>query len=152
MRPARARTWGQRLTLPSEAMRVDKWLWAARFFKTRQLAVDAIENHRVEVNGQACKPGRAVKPGDCLALRQPDGRREFVLVALASHRGPASAARLLYQETQASAQAAAQAAERRRLSPEPAASIEHGRPTKRDRRDLVRWDRWSATWPSEPGP
>lgn len=132
-----------------EAMRLDKWLWAARFFKTRQLAVEAVERHRVQCNGQACKPGRDIRPGDQLQLSQAGWTREVEVLGLSLQRGPAPIAQQLYRDTPASLAAAAAAAERRRLQPEPAASIEQGRPTKRDRRDLERWERWSAALPED---
>ncbi len=133
-------------------MRLDKWLWAARFYKTRQVAVEAIERHRVEVNGQPCKPSREVRLGDCIRLQQPGWWREVELLGLSFQRGPAPVAQLLYRDTPDSLHANAAAAERRRLSPEPASSIEQGRPTKRDRRQMdalqqsPAWDRWTAEW------
>ncbi|MBH9553467.1 RNA-binding S4 domain-containing protein [Inhella gelatinilytica] len=126
-------------------LRLDKWLWAARFFKTRALAVEAIDRQRVRVNDQPAKPSRDVRPGDRIALTQPGWVREVEILALSLTRGPAPVAQLLYRETEASLRAAAEAAERRRLAPEPAASIEQGRPTKRDRRALQDWDRWSVS-------
>lgn len=135
------------MSQPSEAMRLDKWLWAARFFKTRQLAVEAVERHRVTVNGQACKPSREVRVGDRIGLQQPGWLRVVEVRGLSLQRGPAPQAQQLYADTADSLRDAAAAAERRRLSPEPAASIEQGRPTKRDRRQLQDWDRWSAALP-----
>lgn len=126
-------------------MRLDKWLWAARFFKTRQLAVEAIERHRVRVNGQACKPSRDIKPGDRIGLQQPGWWREVDILGLSLQRGPAPVAQALYQDTPDSLQAAQQAAEARRLAPEPARSQTQGRPTKRDRRRLDEWDASSGT-------
>lgn len=133
-------------------MRLDKWLWAARFYKTRQLAVEAIERHRVQINHQHAKPSREVRAGDLLQITQPGWVREVAVVGLSAHRGPASAAALLYRDTPESLRASAAAAEARRLSPEPAASLTQGRPTKRDRRELdglrdapPAWDRWSAS-------
>lgn len=130
--------------------RVDKWLWAARFYKTRALAVQEIERGRVAVNGLACKPARELKPGDVVALRQGPVQRELVVRALSAQRGPASVAQGLYEETPASLAAREQAAQARRLAPEPAHAIAQGRPTKRDRRELdaqrrAGWgERWSA--------
>ena len=135
------------MSQPSEAMRLDKWLWAARFFKTRQLAVEAVERHRITVNGQACKPGREVRVGDRIGLQQPGWLRVVEVRGLSLQRGPAPQAQLLYADTADSLRDAAAAAERRRLSPEPAATIEQGRPTKRDRRQLQDWERWSAVLP-----
>lgn len=134
----------------TEGMRLDKWLWAARLFKTRSLAVQAIERGRVSVNGQAVKPARELRVGDLLAVRQDLGPPRVMLVlGLAAIRGPAPVAQALYEETAQSLAARQASAEDRRLAAEPAHSIEQGRPTKRDRRDLERkqieWQRWSAS-------
>ncbi len=138
------------MNLPSESMRLDKWLWCARFYKTRSLAVDEIGRGRVTVNQQAVKASRELRVGDTVALRQGEVERTIVVQALSNMRGPAPVAQQLYQETEASQKARAEAAERRRLAPEPAMALTEGRPTKRDRRqiDEVRqgWgDRWSAS-------
>lgn len=138
------------MSSPPEAMRLDKWLWAARFFKTRQLAVEAVERHRIEVNGQPCKPGRDLHPGDRLRLAQSGWWREVEVLGLSLQRGPAPMAQQLYRDTPESLAAADAAAERRRLQPEPAASIDQGRPTKRDRRELQAWERWSAALDDAP--
>ncbi|MDM4765957.1 RNA-binding S4 domain-containing protein [Pelomonas sp. SE-A7] len=127
-----------------DSLRLDKWLWAARFYKTRALAVEEIAKGRVQVNGQTVKPARDVRPGDRIRLRQGQVEREVVVQALSSVRGPAPVAQTLYQETPESITAREKAAEARRLAPEPAASIQQGRPTKQDRRRLADWDRWSA--------
>lgn len=131
-------------------MRLDKWLWCARFFKTRSLAVEEIDKGRIRVNGQAAKPARELRVGDSVALRQPWGQRVVQVRALSLQRGPAAVAQQLYEETPESLQACEQAAQQRRLAPEPAASLSEGRPTKRDRRHIERvqhdWDqRWSAS-------
>ncbi|MBD8051594.1 RNA-binding S4 domain-containing protein [Limnohabitans radicicola] len=129
-----------------DSLRIDKWLWAARFYKTRSLATEEVAKHRVQVNGQDVKPAREIKPGDTLRLRQGQIERTVVVKALSAVRGPAPVAQLLYEETAESLLARSQATEQRRLAPEPAQSIEQGRPTKRDRRQMDRaWDdRWSA--------
>lgn len=137
-------------TLPLvDRLRLDKWLWAARFYKTRSLAADEVERGRVRVNGQPAKPGRELKAGDEVELRQDALWRAVVVQALSPVRGPAPLAQTLYAETPASLQARQAAAEARRLAAEPALSIEQGRPTKRDRRqierDRVEWRRWSAS-------
>lgn len=119
-------------------MRLDKWLWAARFYKTRSLATAAVDGGRVKQNGMAVKPAREVKPGDRLELRVGDERWEVVVAGLNEQRRPAPEARLLYQETEESIRQRAQAAELRRISPMPV-SDHKGRPTKRDRRQLVRF-------------
>ncbi len=130
-------------------MRLDKWLWCARFYKTRGLAVEEIHKGRVSVNGQPAKPAREVRPGDTVLLRQGPVVREVLVRALSNQRGPAAVAQQLFEETAQSLVARAQAAEQRRLAPEPAASLSEGRPTKRQRRDLEQlrsWgDRWSAS-------
>ena len=133
-------------------MRLDKWLWCARFFKTRALAVDEIERHRVRVNQQNVKPARDVRVGDVIALRQGPVERTVIVRGLSARRGPAPEAQQLYEETPASIAAREQAAAERRLAPEPAHAIVQGRPTKRDRRALDDqrhggdWgERWSAS-------
>jgi ribosome-associated heat shock protein Hsp15 len=130
-----------------DRIRIDKWLWAARFFKTRSIAVDEIGKGRVQVNGQDAKPSREVKPGDTVTLRQGPVQRTVTVHGVSGARGPAPVAQLLYAETQESITARERAAEQRRLAPEPALGITQGRPTKRDRRDIGRaWgDRWSAS-------
>lgn len=131
-------------------MRLDKWLWCARFYKTRSLAVDEIGKGRVTVNGQAAKAARELRVGDTVALRQGPAARTVVVRALSGMRGPAPVAQLLYEETADSVVAREQAAQARRLAPEPADALPGGRPTKRDRRSIDQlrggWgDRWSAS-------
>lgn len=132
-------------------MRLDKWLWAARFYKTRSLASDEIGKGRVQVNGQEAKPARDIKAGDTVAMRQGPVTRTIVVRGLSQQRGAAPVAQQLYEETPESVRQRELAAEQRRLNSEPASSIEHGRPTKRDRRDMDKaqdksWDnRWSAS-------
>ncbi len=129
---------------------MDKWLWVARLFKTRALAAEAADRGRVDVNGQAGKPARELRAGDTLVVRSPGGvQRTLEVRALSLQRGPAPVAQALYQETAASLADRARLAEARRLAPEPAQSLEQGRPTKRDRREIernqVQWQRWSAS-------
>lgn len=131
--------------MSDDDVRLDKWLWAARLFKTRSLAAEAVERGRVTVNGQAAKPARALRAGDRLQLRQGPLPRELVVRGLARVRGPAPQAQQLYEETPDSLAARQRAAEQRRLGAEPALAIEQGRPTKRDRRRLADWQRWSAS-------
>lgn len=131
-------------------MRIDKWLWVARFYKTRTLASEETVKGRVEVNGQEVKPARELKIGDKVSLRQSAVIRTVDVKGFSNVRGPAPAAQQLYEETPESIQAREKAAEQRRLAPEPALSIEQGRPTKRGRRELDDarrgWgDRWSAS-------
>jgi ribosome-associated heat shock protein Hsp15 len=130
---------------PPSGVRLDKWLWAARFFKTRSLAADEIAKHRVQVNGQVAKASRDLKPGDEVQWRQGPLLRTVRVLALSAVRGPAPVAQALYEETEASRAARETLAQQRRVAPEPALSIEQGRPTKRDRRRLADWDRWSAS-------
>ena len=132
--------------------RIDKFLWAARFYKTRSLATDDIGKGRVKINGQLVKAAREVRAGDTVALHR-DGLTCTVLVLqISEQRGPAPKAHTLYQETPESLAAYQAAKDQRRLQPEPALAITQGRPTKRQRRDLdeaknnTGWgDRWSAS-------
>jgi ribosome-associated heat shock protein Hsp15 len=121
-------------------IRLDKWLWAARFYKTRSLAVEEIGKGRVLVNDQPAKPAREVGEGDYITIRKNDPPIRVLVRAVSTIRGPATAARLMYDETPDSIAARERAAEMRRLAPEPALDIAQGRPTKRDRRliDLLR--------------
>lgn len=128
-----------------DRIRLDKWLWAARFFKTRALAADEIAHGRVSVNDQVAKASRELKPGDTLALRQGPLVRTVIVKGLSAQRGPAPVAQALYAETAASLALREKAAEQRRLNTEPAQAIEQGRPTKRNRRQLADWQRWSAS-------
>ena len=132
------------------SMRIDKWLWAARFFKTRSLATDEINKGRIQINGQVVKPSRDVKAQDTVVIRQADFTRTVMVLALSPVRGPAPVAQALYEETPESLALRAKVSEQHRLAREPALSITQGRPTKRDRRDLQQaskgWgDRWSAS-------
>jgi ribosome-associated heat shock protein Hsp15 len=118
-------------------MRIDKWLWAARFFKTRGLAQDAIDGARVLVEGERVKTARTLRIGETVAVRIGDVVRVVEVRGLSEQRGPAALAQHLYEETAESLVARAAERERRRLFSEPAHAIE-GRPTKRDRRALDR--------------
>ena len=118
-------------------VRLDKWLWAARFFKTRSLASDAVGGGKVRLNGLPTKPARELRIGDRLDIGNGEARWQVTVLALSEKRGPASEARQLYEETADSVAAREAAQLRRKLSGEPAADI-HGRPTKRDRRRLER--------------
>lgn len=126
-------------------VRLDKWLWAARFYKTRSLSADEIAKGRVQVNGQAAKASREVRVGDRIELRQGVVTRTVIVRHVSEQRGPASAAAALCEETPESIAARERQANERRLHAEPALAIEQGRPTKRDRRQLADWDRWSAS-------
>lgn len=138
------------MNAPLTMLRLDKWLWAARLAKTRALAAEQADLGRIEVNGQVAKPSRDLRPGDRLVLRQGALVREFDVLGLSKVRGPAPVAQQLYRETPDSVQRREAAAEARRLSPEPAHTIEQGRPTKRDRRQLADWQRWSASVDDDP--
>ena len=132
----------------SVRMRLDKWLWAARLYKTRGLAVEFIEKGRVQVNGQPVKRARELHVGDVLSLRQGahgEVARELRVLALSNVRGPAPVAQQLYEETPESVAAREAAAKARPFVADPALAIEHGRPTKRNRRELADWQRWSAS-------
>jgi ribosome-associated heat shock protein Hsp15 len=118
-------------------VRIDKWLWAARFFKTRSLAADAVDRGRVRIGGEPVKPARAVKVDDKIMVDNGADRWEVVVLALSDVRGSATIARTLYAETEESVVRRARDQEARRLFPEPGSAIK-GRPTKRDRRALDR--------------
>ena len=122
----------------SEKMRLDKWLWAARFFKTRSLAIQAIENGRVKLNGDRVKPAREVKLGDRLELHAGDFDWVLTVRGLSMQRGPAPVAQALYEEDSASLARRQQQVSDRKLAVNPAAAIK-GRPTKRDRRQIHRF-------------
>ena len=135
------------IKITSDGLRIDKWLWAARFYKTRAIAVEAIDRGHVRMAGQAVKPAREVRPGDLLTLVQGGVTIEVQVRAVSTQRGPAVQARTLYEETPDSITRRAVEVERRRLSPEPALSITEGRPTKRDRRAMDQQQRgWDARW------
>lgn len=121
----------------TDKTRLDKWLWAARFYKTRSLAVQEIGKGRVLVNGQSAKPAREVTINDLIIIRKEDPATHVRVLTISAVRGPAAVARLLYEETPESVAARERAAEMRRLAPEPSNEIA-GRPTKRDRRLIDR--------------
>jgi ribosome-associated heat shock protein Hsp15 len=120
-----------------ERLRLDKWLWAARFFKTRTLAADAIDAGRIELNEARAKPSREVRIGDRLDIQTGEVRYTVIVQTLSGKRGPAEVARTLYEETAASTAAREAAREQRRLQPEPSVGL-HGRPTKTQRREIDR--------------
>ncbi len=124
-----------------EKIRLDKWLWAARFYKTRSLAAEEVGKGRVLVNQQPAKPAREVKIGDQIHIRQEQMERTVDVLALSNVRGPAVVAQTLYQETQESLDKREAERERRRLAREPGVDYKQGRPTKRDRRELDNWRR-----------
>jgi ribosome-associated heat shock protein Hsp15 len=117
-------------------MRLDKWLWVARFFRTRRLAVEAVEGGRVSVNGERAKPAKELKIGDALAIRRPPFEHKVVVKGLALQRGSAAVAAQLFEETgESRARRTTLAAEMKAL-PQPRFP---GRPTKKTRRDYERW-------------
>lgn len=143
---------------PEDKLRLDRWLWAARFYKTRGLSSDEIDKGRVRVNGQPGKPGRVVRAGDLVEIRSAHIVRTVIVLAISGVRGPASEAALLYRETPESVASRLADAEQRRLAPDPALTLAQGRPSKKDRRTIDRWqdarsgterggwnDRWSAS-------
>ncbi len=121
-----------------DRLRIDKWLWAARFFKTRSLASQALDGGRAKLNGERAKPSKEVKPGDRLAIQIGEYQWDVVVVQLSGRRGSAETARTLYEESEASQARRRQQAATRRLQTEPAEPIK-GRPTKRDRRLIHRF-------------
>ena len=130
-----------------QSTRIDKWLWAARFFKTRSLATDEVNLGRVQWEGRDVKPAKEVKAGDTLTIWQGKVKRTVEVLLVSEQRGPAPVAQMMYAETAESIAQRLAAAEQQRLSPEPAHTIAGGRPTKRDRRALqTGWnERWSAS-------
>jgi len=121
-----------------ESLRIDKWLWAARFFKTRSLAATAVGGGRVRVNGEGAKPSRGLKPGDELAIRVGEFEWVVEVKALSRQRGPAAQAALLYAEREDSRERRLAAMAQRKAQSHPAASVK-GRPTKKDRRLIHRF-------------
>jgi ribosome-associated heat shock protein Hsp15 len=119
----------------SEAVRIDKWLWAARFFKTRSLATDAVDGGKVRLNGDRVKPARAVKVGDTLEIDNGSTEWEVLVKDLSDKRGSAMIAQALYTETEKSIAKRQQQAEQRKFFREPSDLLK-GRPTKRDRRQI----------------
>ena len=119
-----------------DAVRIDKWLWVARFFKTRQLAIDAVNAGRVEVNDERVKPSKVIKSGDKLLLRKPPVEYQLVVTAIAEKRGSATVAKSLFVESAESVAARAKLIAELRDMPPP---LFRGRPTKKDRRTLERW-------------
>jgi ribosome-associated heat shock protein Hsp15 len=120
-----------------ETVRIDKWLWAARFFKTRSLATTAVDAGKVKVAGEKVKPARTVRIGEVLNIDNGSTEWQVVVEGLSDVRRGAPEAQALYRETEQSVTSRAREAERRKYFPEPAAGIK-GRPTKRDRRNIDR--------------
>ncbi len=122
----------------TDRTRLDKWLWAARFYKHRTAATDAVDGGKVKLNGMAVKPAREVRPGDRIEITIDEDVRVVIVRAIADKRGPASVAQTLYEETLDSLARREAARETRKLAATPGADL-HGRPTKRDRRRIDRF-------------
>jgi ribosome-associated heat shock protein Hsp15 len=120
-----------------DRVRIDKWLWAARFFKTRALASKACELGRVDFNGQSVKPAREVRAGDLLRVKNESGEFQVEVLGLSEMRGPAAVARTLYRETEASRELRLKLAEERKAMPR-VEVLREGKPSKRDRRKIER--------------
>ena len=127
-------------TEPGARLRIDKWLWAARFFKTRSLATDAVEKGRVRIGGATVKPAKDVRVGDLVEIEIERIVWQIQVLGVCDVRGPASVAQTLYVETEEGKQKRQQENERRKTYREPAAEL-HGRPTKRDRRVIDKFSR-----------
>jgi ribosome-associated heat shock protein Hsp15 len=120
-------------------VRVDKWLWTARFFKTRSLAVEAIEGGKILLAGERVKPAKLLQAGDVVSVRLGPYEHVVTVLAVSERRGPASVAATLYAETEASQAAREKLAEQLRMAPAAFVFEDKGRPTKRDRRELDRF-------------
>ena len=128
-----------------DRLRIDKWLWASRFYKTRSLAADEIDKGRVSLNGAGVKPSKELRVGDTVEVHMGPVSRRVIVTSLTDKRGSAALAALMFSETQASVAKRLAAAEQRRLAPEPALSLAQGRPTKRDRRTLEKAQDWQGS-------
>ena len=117
-------------------VRIDKWLWAARFYKTRSLAADAIVGGKISVNGEGVKPAKMIQAGDEVRIRLGPYEHIVMVRGLSERRGPASVAHTLYEETAASLAAREKLREQLRMAPPAFVYEEKGRPTKRDRREI----------------
>ena len=123
--------------MPDDSIRLDTWLWAARFFKTRSLAAQAVSGGKVEVNGSRAKPAKRVKTGDQLRVKKGPFEFQLLVRAVSERRGPAAAAAALYEEDPGAKQVRERLAEQLRIAP----SVRYegkGRPTKKDRREIDR--------------
>ncbi len=121
-----------------DRVRLDKWLWAARFFKTRSIAAEAVGGGKVDVNGERAKPARPLQVGDRVTVRQPPFETDVQVKVVSEHRGRAADAARLYEETPASRTAREKLVLQLRSFP---STGDQGRPTKKDRRMLERWRR-----------
>lgn len=123
----------------TDKVRLDKWLWAARFYKTRTAATEAVDGGKVDLNGEGVKPSRPVKVGDEIRVRMPPYEHVVLVRGLAERRGSPAAAQALYEETPASVAAREKLREQLRMAPAAFVFEERGRPTKKDRRELRRF-------------
>ena len=121
------------------SVRLDKWLWAARFFKTRSHATEAVSGGKVEVNGERAKPAKAINPGDEIRVRLAPYEHVLIVRQLGERRGPAAVAQTLYEETASSREARERLAAQLKVAPPAFVFEDKGRPTKKDRRDLARF-------------
>ena len=133
----------------TSTMRIDKWLWCARFYKTRAIAVEAIHKGHVKVNGTVAKPSKEVRAQDTVELLQAQTPRTVAVLGMAATRGPAPVAQQMYEETADSIRQREVLSEQRRLAPEPANSLQAGRPTKKDRRDMQELRSWNDRWSAQ---
>lgn len=124
---------------PDTHARLDKWLWAARFFKTRSLAAEAIEGGKVEVNGEKPKRAKTIRPGDSIRIRLGPYEHRITVLAVSRHRGSAAVAAGLFDEDAAGKAARERLAEQHRLAARMEGAPAKGRPTKKARRDIERW-------------
>lgn len=129
------------MTIDGPGVRLDRWLWAARFYKSRSLAAHAVTGGKVQLNGIRAKPAKAVRVGDRLVVRAGHDEWTISVTALSERRGPATEARTLYEETAASRLAREEKAAQRRAERAAATEFSKGRPTKRERRQLIRFNR-----------
>jgi ribosome-associated heat shock protein Hsp15 len=128
----------QEIKQASEQIRIDKWLWAARFFKTRSLAAEAVAGGKVQINGARAKPSRSVRPGETLNIHKGPFEWTVIVRAIAKTRGPAPEARLLFDETEESMRKRAAAAAQMKFERPPQFDLP-GRPSKKDRRSIQRF-------------
>jgi ribosome-associated heat shock protein Hsp15 len=126
---------------PLERVRIDRWLWAARFYRTRSLATAAVNGGKVEVNGERAKPARLIRFGDAVSVRQPPFEWQLLVRGLAERRGSASVAAGLYDETADSRAARQRLQEQLRVVQPLFVYEDKGRPTKKDRRMIDRWEK-----------
>ena len=133
------------MTSDPKPVRLDKWLWAARFYKTRAMAADAASGGKVQLNGERAKPAKHLKVGDQLVLRTGPYEWSITVAALSEKRGPASEAQKLYRESEESRLAREALAAQLKAERQVAPAFAKGRPSKRDRRRIIRFTRENDT-------